>query len=259
MYATNYFETKILNLARSVSLTAPAKLYLGLFLNNPEDTGGGTEISYSGYSRKEIKFDAPISLGNAGLEIRNSELITFAQCNANIGNVGYIGIFDAATGGNMLLFGQLTTPIAVQHDVSPIVRAQMIRYIMTGNMNEYYRTAVLNTLRGMNCSGFTPYLALFNGSPDSGGIEFVGNGYARVAMNFSVPSEQSNGNSQTSNTSLVTTPEATGLWGQLTHVAIYDAAANGHAFMTIPLDSSYNVTEGTVIQFQPGKFKMNIN
>lgn len=259
MYATNYFETRILNLVRSVSLTAPAKLYLGLFLNNPEDTGGGTELSYSSYNRKEIKFDAPTPASGGGLEVRNSELITFPQCNTNVGNVGYIGIFDAPTGGNMLLFGQLTTPISVQKDVAPIVRAQMIRYIMTGNMNEYYRTAVLNTLRGANCPGFVPYLALFNGNPDSGGVEFTGNGYERVEMNFSAPAEMSNGNSQTSNTALVVTPEATGFWGQLTHVAIYDAATNGHAFMTIPLSASYNMTEGTVCQFQVGKFKININ
>ena len=45
MYATDYFETLILNLARGVSATAPQTMYLALYLNDPSDTGGGTEVS----------------------------------------------------------------------------------------------------------------------------------------------------------------------------------------------------------------------
>lgn len=258
MYATNFFETKILNLARSVNITAPQKMYIGLFINNPEDAGGGTEISYTGYTRKEIKFDAPATSGT-GLEIKNSELITFSESNSTAGTVSYIGIFDAVSGGNMWLYGQLGTSIDIQSGVSPVIRAGMIKFIMTGNLNTYYRTAILNTLRGTSCPGFNAHLALMGGNPDSGGTEFSGSAYSRVPIRFNAPSEQPNGNSQMSNSELVVSPEATGFWGNLTHVSIYDAASNGHPYITIPLSVSYNMIAGTVCQFQVGRFKINVN
>ena len=55
MYATNYFEEKMLNLMHGYNISAPEKLYLELFLTDPGDAGtGGTPISYSGYARQEI-------------------------------------------------------------------------------------------------------------------------------------------------------------------------------------------------------------
>jgi hypothetical protein len=258
MYATNFFETKILNLARGTSITAPVKMYLGLFLNNPTDIGGGTEISYSGYSRKEIAFDAPIASGT-GLSIQNTSVISFAESPSLVGSVGYIGIFDALSGGNMWLYGQLGTPLNVQTGVSPVVRVGTIKYVMSGNLNTYYRTAILNTLRGFNCPGFFPYYALMTGNPDSGGIEFSGSGYARTAIAFGDPSEQANGNMQISNTALATTPESTGLWGTLSHISLYDAPSNGNPFITVQLNMSYDMIAGSVCQFQVGAFKVNIN
>jgi hypothetical protein len=47
MYATNYFETKILNIFSGTPCVAPSGLYVGLFLSNPTETGvAGTEVSY---------------------------------------------------------------------------------------------------------------------------------------------------------------------------------------------------------------------
>ena len=119
--------------------------------------------------------------------------------------------------------------------------------------------AILNTLRGTSCPGFNAHLALMGGNPDSGGTEFSGSAYSRVPIRFNAPSEQPNGNSQMSNSELVVSPEATGFWGNLTHVSIYDAASNGHPYITIPLSVSYNMIAGTVCQFQVGRFKINVN
>lgn len=54
MYATDYFERLTLNLLRGQSATAPVRVYIGLFLNNPGDEGGGTEAGYSGYARQRL-------------------------------------------------------------------------------------------------------------------------------------------------------------------------------------------------------------
>ena len=76
MYATNYFETMILNVLNGVQAGAPATVYVGLFLTNPGEAGGGTEISYTGYARQAITFDAPESMED-GIGIKNSAEITF--------------------------------------------------------------------------------------------------------------------------------------------------------------------------------------
>lgn len=78
MYATDYFETMILNLARGISATAPTAVYLALFLNDPGDAAGGTEVAYPGYARMPITFSEPAPSGQ-GMGIQNTAAITFAK------------------------------------------------------------------------------------------------------------------------------------------------------------------------------------
>ena len=59
MYMTNYMETAVLNLFRGISITAPQKVYMALFLSNPGESGTGTEANYTGYSRVEVSFSTP--------------------------------------------------------------------------------------------------------------------------------------------------------------------------------------------------------
>ena len=54
MYATNYFEEKFLNVLRGVPFSAPARMFIGLYMSNPGESGsGGIEANYSGYKRVE--------------------------------------------------------------------------------------------------------------------------------------------------------------------------------------------------------------
>ena len=175
MYASNYFETAMLNLMRSTSITAPGTMYLALFLSNPGDSGtDGTEITYTGYQRQAITFTAPTASGS-GLAMENTALISFPESASSAGSVTYVAVFDNSTGGNMWLYGQLDTPLNVQTGVSPVFRAGSVKWIWSGNLSTYYRTAIMNTLRGTNCSGFAPYVALCNGDPTGAGNEFSGN------------------------------------------------------------------------------------
>lgn len=86
-------------------------------------------------------------------------------------------------------------------------------------------TAVLNTARGIAKPGYTPYLALFVGNPLAGGVEVVGNAYARRQVFFGVPP----GNYSMSNNVAIAFPTPTGAWGgaPLTHAALMDAATGG--------------------------------
>lgn len=260
MYASNYFETAMLNLMRSQSITAPAKMYLALYLSNPgDDNTDGTEISYTGYARQEITFSVPAAEG-AGLSMQNTAMISFPESTTSTGsNVTHVAVFDSLIGGNMWLYGQLDTPLNVQAGVSPVFREGSVKWIWSGNFSTYYRTSVMNTLRGTNCSGFTPYIGLCNGDPTGSGSEFSGNSYARIAVTMSAPAQQVNGTALSQNTADVISSVSTGNWGTLNTVAIYDASSDGNAYAVIPLGTSYSIPVGSSVGFHAGDLQMNVN
>lgn len=259
MYATNYFESLMLNLMRSQSITAPSGLYLALFLSNPGDDGtSGTEITYSGYQRMPVTFSAPTASGS-GLMITNSALITFAESTVSAGTVTYVAVYDSQSGGNMWLYGQLDNPLNVQSGVSPVFRAGSVSWIWSGNLSGYYRRAIMNTLRGTSCSGFTPYIALCNGDPTQSGSEFSGNNYARFAVTMSAPAQQSSGTAMSQNTADVISPISTGSWGTLNTIAICDASSAGNVFAIGSLSTSYAINNGYSVTIPAGNLQVNVN
>jgi len=258
MYATDYFETIILNLARGISATAPTTMYLALYLNDPTDTGEGTEASYAGYTRQAIAFSAP-AISGQGMAIQNTSEITFATAASNVGTVTHVGVLDSLTGGNMYVYGQLSDPLVVQANIAPAIRASAMQWISTGKLSNTYKTKILNLMRGIDCAGFTPYLALCNGSPEAGGAEFVGGGYERIPMTFSSPTSQGGGAMLIQNSAAVTGPMATDTWGSMTHIALYDAASGGAPYVIDEANPSTNMTKGRTVVFDVGALKISIN
>ena len=265
MYASNYFEDKMLNLMRSTSITAPSNLYLALFLSNPSDTGtGGTEASYTNYARQAITFSEPTAVSGSvsGLVLKNSASISFPESTGTgTITVQYIAVFDSLTGGNMYLYGQLDTPLVIQSGVSPVFRASSVQWIWSGNLGTYYRTAIMNTLRGTNCSGFSPYLAYYSSNPASGGVEVQADDYARVAVTMSEPSQQTSGSGAdlSQNTAQAMTANAESNWGNVSYVAIMDASTAGHVYASMSLGTTYTVTPGTSLGFRAGDLKFSVN
>ena len=267
MYASNYLEETIINLMRGSAgsaFTAPAALYLAMFYRNPSDTGtAGTEASYSTYARQPIQFGAPTAVsGSSSLYMQNANVITFPEAIASGSSVQYVGVFDSSTGGNMLLYGPLTSSLAIQAGVSPVFRAGSLKWTWSGNLSSYYRMLIMNTLRGANpsISAFTPYIALYNGDPLTSGSELSGTDYARFPVNFSAAEQLDSGYAQTRNagTSDNVSPIAGSNWGTLTHIAICDAQTAGNIFGGISLGTSYSMLTGSVAGFAPGGLTFNI-
>lgn len=258
MYATNYFEIAVLNLLRGQSIAAPSAVYMALFLNNPSETGqAGTEVSYSGYSRQAVTFSAPAAM-NGGIGIQNSGDITYAKAAVAIGTITHIGIMDSLTGGNMLLYAELTESLTVIADEAPVIVSGEAQWWLTGNMSDAYKTKILNILRAMNLSGFTPYLSLWNGSPENSGAELSGGGYARVALTFGAPEEQSSGQSKISNSVRVTTNRSTEAWGTWAYTSIMDAASNGTPAFYIQRTAK-EIRKGMLIIVEVGDLGLLLN
>jgi hypothetical protein len=105
---SDYTENLVLNfLFTTNTATRPTAWYVGLFTGAPSDTGGGTEVSGSGYVRKVT---GTITVSGTATTATNSAAIEFDPASGgNWGTITHAAIFDAETSGNMLAWAPLTT------------------------------------------------------------------------------------------------------------------------------------------------------
>jgi hypothetical protein len=100
---TNYLENKLIDhFLGTTSYTMPADVYVALFTVAPSDAGGGTEVTGGSYARQIATFTSAsngATSNDSNLDFTGMPAVTTVA----------IGIFDALTGGDMLLHGTLTT------------------------------------------------------------------------------------------------------------------------------------------------------
>ena len=121
---SNYLENAIINaVLRNTSYTSPTTVYVSLWTSDPTDTGtAGTEVSGGSYARTAVTFGAPSN----GVSVTTAD-VTFPTCTASWGTVGWIGIHDNVTAGNLLFH----TPL----DVSKTIDSGDIFKISSGNLS----------------------------------------------------------------------------------------------------------------------------
>lgn len=99
---SNYLENKLIDhFLGTASYTMPADVYVALFTVSPGEAGGGTEVTGGSYARQIATFSAASSGATS-----NDSNIDFV--NMPSATTVAIGIFDALTSGNLLLYGSLT-------------------------------------------------------------------------------------------------------------------------------------------------------
>lgn len=123
---SNYTEAAIVNhFLRATSQASPSAVYVALYTSDPAEDASGTEASYTNYARQTSTWTA---LSAAG-ETKNSGAIVFpANGNASASvTVTHAAVFDAASGGNMLIKGALTTSKTIEvSDVFAVADAQLV-------------------------------------------------------------------------------------------------------------------------------------
>lgn len=258
MYWTNFAEERILRTFLGTTATAPQTLYAALYLSNPGETGGGTEITYPGYERKEVTFSTPAIIAG-GAQITNVSDILFPRSTQAAGTVTHCALKDATIGGNTWAYIVLDEPISVTADTAPLIRAAEWNYLSSGNFTNAFKIACLNLLRGQNISGFQPHVALFNGSPDSGGAELSGGGYARIPIVFGAPESQESGQTMIANSVLATSNIATESWGTLTDIVIFDAATAGQAVAFRRRDASVIMGRTSAASIDVGELSVSVD
>jgi len=121
---SDYLEVKLLNLTLNGSaFTAVNNPYVSLHTADPTDAGTGTEVSGGSYARTASSFAT--ASGTSGLVATDAD-VTFPTATGTWGVVGWIGLWDASTGGNMLYHTAL--------DATKTIDSGDIFKITTGNL-----------------------------------------------------------------------------------------------------------------------------
>jgi hypothetical protein len=109
---SNYLENKLLDhVLNNTAYTSPTTTFVALFTDNPGEGGTGTEVSGGSYARQ------PLSVGAASSGVCTSDAdVVFPQCTSTWGTVTHIGIYDAVTTGNLLMYTPLTTSKVIETD-----------------------------------------------------------------------------------------------------------------------------------------------
>lgn len=119
MSFSDYWENEILDhIFGKGSYTAPANIFVALSTADPTDDASGiAEPSGNAYARVST-VPADWNAAAAG-EITNANLITFPTATGDWGTVTHAALYDAASGGNMLAHGVLTSAPAVATNNTP--------------------------------------------------------------------------------------------------------------------------------------------
>lgn len=106
---SNYLENKLLDhVLRNTSYTSPTTVYVGLYTSNPDEGNTGTEVSGGSYARQVLS----VTTASGGVVTSSADL-TFPQATASWGTISHIGMLDALTSGNLLMYTALTTSKAI--------------------------------------------------------------------------------------------------------------------------------------------------
>ena len=102
---TNFTENLVLNwLLTNNTATRPTQWYVGLFTTATGETGGGTEVSGGAYVREEASFSVS---GTNPTKASSTAAIEFPTATATWGTITHIGLFNAASSGQMLVHAPL--------------------------------------------------------------------------------------------------------------------------------------------------------
>jgi hypothetical protein len=120
---SNFLENALINATlRNTTYTSVATVYVSLWTSDPTDAGSGTEVSGGSYARTAVTFAVPSN----GVTTNDAD-VTFPTATASWGTVGWIGINDALSSGNLLYH----TPL----DTAKTIDSGDIFKISTGNLS----------------------------------------------------------------------------------------------------------------------------
>ncbi|MMZ58623.1 hypothetical protein D1872_206120 [compost metagenome] len=124
---SNYWKTACLNAAlRGISFTPPAKLFIALYVSDPTDADTGQEITGGGYARMQVVFSTPTIVARRAVTSNIAD-VAFPVATGDQGIAAFVGIRDAATGGNLIYHGAVKKPRTIlENDLIRFLTGQLV-------------------------------------------------------------------------------------------------------------------------------------
>ena len=134
---------------------------------------------------------------------------------------------------------------------------------MAGSFSNYLENALLNQIFRGTAYSFpgTLYVGLYTVAPSDagGGTEVSGNSYARVSVTANTSNWVESTAGATSNSSAITFPQATGNWGTVVALGIFDASTSGNLLAWADLTTSKLVGNGDTPSFAAGDLDVTLD
>lgn len=154
---TAYLANKYLDQAfRNVAYARSTNLHFALFTATPNGAGGGTEVSGGSYSRIAVTATTAANNFNVigggsspaapGEHLYNANAITWARPTSSWGTVVAYGIYDASSGGNLLMYETLPAPITIDAFNRPFFAARALEFAIGGACGALLEAQILNHL-----------------------------------------------------------------------------------------------------------------
>jgi hypothetical protein len=247
--------------------------------------GSGVEASGSAYAREEVVSSLANWLDTQGIgggvassgnsqTISNVNAISFGSASGgDWGFVWGIADYDASSGGNLIAWGPLTTPVEVTDGDSFGIDAGELSIYVAGAMTTYLANKLLDWMwRAQTRTAPANVYAAFmtaTGTAGSAGTEVTGGAYARVAIactlaawedtqnaGGAVASSGTTNETETEAATNWTTPTAD--WGTLTAMEIYDALTAGNRLWWAALDTAKTILSGQTVSVAAGGIKVKV-
>jgi len=115
---SDYLEDEVLDHVTGKGAYTSPTVYVALSTADPtDDASGMAEPSGDAYARVETSAsDWDASSGGA---TANATAITFPEATGNWGTITHFALYDASTGGNMLMHGALDASRSITNGITP--------------------------------------------------------------------------------------------------------------------------------------------
>lgn len=259
---TNYAQKKLLDKTLGLADYAAPTAYLAAFTASPGENGSlSAEVSGGNYARVEITSKMGATALSTGIAT-NTSAITFPVASAGWGTVTYLGICDASSGGNALIYFPLSEAKVVNASDPALefVPGTITIFALLNSpsdLTQYLAKKWLDHLLGT--ASFTMptavYLGLFSADPTSSGSlsnEIASGGYGRQAIT-SLMEETVLTTGIAVNDDAVAFPTPTADY-DVTHYGVMDAVSAGNMLLRKARTATLNVTSGgAFVQVPPGQ------
>lgn len=259
---SNFAENELLDHVLKVgAYTPPTNIYVCLHTADPTDAGTGAEVAdANGYAR------VACNVWNvaAARATANTNLVEFPQATgAGWGTVTHWSLKDSNVygSGNMLAHGAFTnSKTIVPGNIPKIAAGELDISVVTGAINNYLANKLLDHLLKTAAYTVPTNLKVAFSTADplddgSGLAEPTGNNYARIICNtWDIAS-----NGATQNTNAITSNVATGSWGTITHVVIFDDEATPNQLLRAAIIPSQPVGANDNLEYQAGGLDITLD